>query len=191
MNCAHSVQCSGKGTHKCCWYFYRIWFFFTLLCSSPLPRIPLEIIRYHAETPSYKLNCEERKQLDDDVSVAEVEQAACALEQSPRSQRTFYWNIWIAPACFGKFPNSEVEWITHTSFIYAVSSVNSHVLRNMIRITKVVSPAEPSHYAVLILNCFLNYNSFQFCSLRLNCFHMGRTWLTQWKTSIIAHYMLY
>lgn len=56
---------------------------FTLLCSSPLPRIPLEIIRYHAETPSDKLNFEERKQLDEDVSVAEVEQSACALEQSP------------------------------------------------------------------------------------------------------------
>lgn len=56
--------------------------FFTVLCSSPLPRIPPEIIRYHAETPSHKLNFEERKQLDEDVSVAELEQSACALEQS-------------------------------------------------------------------------------------------------------------
>lgn len=64
--------------------------FFTVLCSSPLPRIPLEIISSHAETPSHKLNFEERKQLAEDVSVAEVEQAARALEQSSRSQRTFY-----------------------------------------------------------------------------------------------------
>lgn len=43
----------------------------------------LEIIRYHAETPSHKLNFEERKQLDEDVSVAEVEHSAVSLNKAP------------------------------------------------------------------------------------------------------------
>lgn len=57
---------------------------FFSLCYVPhhFLGFPLEIIRY-AETPSHKLNFEERKQLDEDVSVAEVEQSACVLEQSP------------------------------------------------------------------------------------------------------------
>lgn len=68
----------------------------------------------------------------------------------------------------------------------AVSSVNSHVLRNMIRIMKVVSPTEQSHYAVQILNCFLSYNSEQFFPvlfINTELLHMERTWLTHWKTT--------
>lgn len=102
--CAHSVQCSGKGTHKCCRCFYRIWFFFTLLCSSPLPRIPLEIIRYHAENPSHKLNFEEKKQLDEDVSVAEAEQFSLCPWTRPPVSEDFLLNHMNSCSIFWKIP---------------------------------------------------------------------------------------
>lgn len=80
MYCGHSVQCSGERNVV----DVSIEYDFFSLCYVPhhFLGFPLEIIRY-AETPSHKLNFEERKQLDEDVSVAEVEQSACVLEQSP------------------------------------------------------------------------------------------------------------
>lgn len=65
MPILYSVQ--GKGLTNVVDVSIEYGTFFTALCSSPLPRIPLEIIRYHAETLSHKLNFEERKQLDENI----------------------------------------------------------------------------------------------------------------------------